>query len=196
MNAVGETWVRRDGVVWTRIWLDGPGVHETGKLTRGRWGDLIVVNTMSFEEIANLPADPAALRARLEAAARKLPKDIEFREPVVLLALSSLPHPGLRPEQRAALFRVVAGSPGATDVGPATDPRGRPVVAVTLLDYADPSDPNEPGQVLKFMFAKDTSQLTALVSIAADDNVPGIRKGQQIGQTLFSEWKVVPAPKG
>ena len=195
-HGVAETWIDRDGNAWTRTRLDAPGVHETSPITPTTWQHEAARNPMSFKEVRDLPTDQAALRARLQAAATRLPKELDLLDPVPMLALTSLGHPGLRPEQRAALFRLVASSPRVGAVRATTDPRGRPVLAVRVVDRPDPDDPQDPGADLEFMFSRDTSQLVATIARAAGDNTPGARRGQVVASAVGDEWTIVPAPRG
>jgi hypothetical protein len=195
-HQVVEVWVGRDGTAWTKGRIDAPGVHKDAPLTRTTWSKLDFVNPMSFKEVQELPADPVALRAALQAATAKLPKDINYTDPIPMLALTALSHPGLRPEQRAALFRLLSTSPGVTATGAATDQRGRPALTIDVLDKDDPNEPDVNGDRVRFYFAKDTSQLISMVFLATDDNIPGVKKGQPFVTVLYDDWKVVPAPKG
>ena len=193
---VVDVWVDRDGTAWTRTKFDAPGLHETTPLIRTTWSELEFVNPMSFKEVQDLPTDPVALRAALEAVVAKLPKDITYTDPVPMLALTALGHPGLRPEQRAALFRLLSTSKGVTATGTGTDQRGRPALTIDALDKDDPSQPNVMGDEVRTYFAKDTSQLISTEFLATDASIPGVRKGQPFVTMLYDDWKVVPAPKG
>jgi hypothetical protein len=89
---------------------------------------------ISLSDLAQLPADPAALRARLaelhrrgDPAATDAPKDLD---PWLFQAASSLLNAPVSPEVRSAALRVLADLPGVTNAGGATDPLGRTGVAI------------------------------------------------------------------
>jgi len=89
---------------------------------------------ISLSDLARLPADPAALRARLaelhrqgDPAATDAPKDLD---PWLFQAASSLLNAPVPPEVRSAALRLLADLPGVTNAGGATDPLGRTGVAI------------------------------------------------------------------
>jgi hypothetical protein len=89
---------------------------------------------ISLGDLAQLPADPAALRARLaelhrrgDPAATDAPKDLD---PWLFQAASSLLNAPVSPEVRSAALRLLADLPGVTNAGSATDPLGRTGVAI------------------------------------------------------------------
>lgn len=116
-----ETWTRRDGREYSR--------SGSGRVTRVHgWPEAFSVagTVLTFEQIQRLPAEPAALQAKLThmLAARKLPLHGRIagpgRDPQLIESLTSLlarvPAP---PKVRAAAFRAIAALPDVTRVGSA-----------------------------------------------------------------------------
>jgi hypothetical protein len=192
-----ETWVDRDGAVWIRTRVDGPELHQVLPLARTTWSRLVPTSSLPFAEISNLPTEPGALRARLAATTVKWPDGTLIPDPVPMAALGLLGHPGLRPAQRAALFRILAKASDVTATGHTKDPRGRPAVSIDVIEARDRNVPGGgPGYHVRFLFAEDTSALICFQTLANGGNVTGPVKGRPLDTVLYDDWKVVPAPKG
>jgi hypothetical protein len=83
------------------------------------------------DEVAALPHDPAALEARLRAAARPSQRVLDDGE-TFALASELLRVPDAPPALRAGLLLVLARLPGVQVLGPVTDPLRRRGLAVAL----------------------------------------------------------------
>ncbi|MEV5977928.1 CU044_5270 family protein [Streptomyces sp. NPDC052114] len=115
------TYVDREGRVWS---VDADGtVHEPpagakGKLKKwpvgGKW--------LTWPEIDELPTDRKTLAALFD-------KDPAHRFQQVVIMLEDSP---AGPELRAALFRILADTPGMKLIGDVKDSTGRPGVAVQI----------------------------------------------------------------
>src|SRR5205823_1257811 len=107
------------------------------------------------------------------------------------LAADYLMLPILRPEQRAALFRVLAKAVG-TRAAETTDPAGRRALGISFVDGADPAA-DEPGTRIELMVDPQTSHVRALRATAVKAE-SGLRAGQVLAQVEFGEWQVVDNP--
>jgi hypothetical protein len=93
-------------------------------------------------DLASLPTEPGALRSAIERGVRASPPEshgpAESHGPdftmrwTTFTALDLLVAAPLRPDQRSALFRVLAGLPGTKALGTMNDPLGRPGQGVEL----------------------------------------------------------------
>lgn len=121
----------------------------------------------TVRQVAQLPTEPAALRAALE------------RGDVALLPATAqlLASPVSSPELKAALFSVLKGLPGAELRPDSTDPRGRTGVGVQFEDDA--------WRTL-FLFDPDSGALLGTRSIGKQE-VPG--------RTIDDWWLVVEATR-
>ncbi|GAA2870815.1 hypothetical protein GCM10010517_31080 [Streptosporangium fragile] len=161
-----EQWAARDGRVWsgsrtlgarpasgadTEAWRrDGAPTEwssrdrvlsmspEKGRLTAvtGRAPFSMAGRGMTFEQIQGLPADPAALKARVTEAVRE-GAPTGALDGVVADALSGLlwskPSP---PDVRAAAYRALAELPNVRYLGEAVDERGRKGAAFSFTVQA------------------------------------------------------------
>jgi hypothetical protein len=190
---VVESWYSRDGDLWTRQTVKAPGMaRQTTPITRtsAAAADPSGQNVLTFDQVRALPTDPAALRARLAAAARRLPKGTSYDNAVGLLAFTYLQHPATRPEQRAALFRLVAAQPGISVRGPSTGPDGRRLVTVTFQEAGDQAT----GEHEEVTLDAATSQILTLRILAGDSPEEGYRPGQVVTQIDYDPTRLVPAP--
>ncbi|MFF0305792.1 CU044_5270 family protein [Streptosporangium sp. NPDC004379] len=177
-----EAW-RRDGS--PAEWEMGPdgGVYSTspgeGTLTplKGRrklyWSAL----PLTLKEIEALPADPEALKKRAADAIRSdqdFAGSVEDGLPSVLAEL--LYHLPVSPQVRGAAYQALATLPAVRIEGRATDPQGRPGVAVTF--------PIREGLPSRNKLIIDPG--TSKVLTAEDTGVP--RKGDRATVVLESGW--------
>ncbi|MEV7807199.1 CU044_5270 family protein [Microbispora sp. NPDC088329] len=207
-----QTWAAKDGRTWHGVrrlatrplnpeawrrdgspaeWPIGPdgGVYSTSPGESGffqnkgkqrlHWSAM----PMTVQEIAALPADPEALKRRaLEAIRRDHgPGPVEDALPRTLASLLyELP---ASPQVRGAAYRALATLPTVRVEGPATDPRGRPGVAVTFLLQGDGTPRS------RLIIDPGTSKvLTAEISGTPDG-------GDRVDVVLESGWTdTEPAP--
>ncbi|MGW0479029.1 CU044_5270 family protein [Nonomuraea sp. NPDC003214] len=106
-----ELWATRDGRAW---------ISEGGRVTRVEGGPPFSMagRAMTYAQIRDLPADPAALR---EHVAAMLP-DAGLLADALGGLLWTKPSP---PQVRAAAYRALADLPGVRYLGERTDARGR-----------------------------------------------------------------------
>jgi hypothetical protein len=122
---------------------------------------------MSVQDVAQLPTDPAALKAKLQAGA------VDLLPATAQLLGSPVPSP----ELKAALFTMLKGLPGGTLLPSETDPRGRAGVGVQFEDEA--------WRTL-FLFDPDTG---ALLGTRSDG------KKELPDRTISDWWLVVEATR-
>ncbi|GIE32733.1 hypothetical protein Ait01nite_057780 [Actinoplanes italicus] len=94
-------------------------------------------------QVRDLPTDPVRLEAWLVDSLRRGNPDLtaaELSKGIFSSMLNLLYQAPGTPEVRAAAYRLLAVLPGLRDLGPVTDPKGRPGNAVTLVTNED-----EPG---------------------------------------------------
>jgi hypothetical protein len=131
-----ESWTRRDGREYARY---GPGRPVLSGGAASAFG--LPGAQLTFAQIQRLPADPAALRARLAHMIRTAKNRVSAghvvgpgRDPQLIESLTDLlarvPAP---PKVRAAAFRAIASLPGVSRAGSA--PGGQ-----TLLIHGDAGD--------------------------------------------------------
>ncbi|MFG2053730.1 CU044_5270 family protein [Micromonospora sp. NPDC048930] len=85
-------------------------------------------------ELAALPTDPAALRAALLSRYEGGESNTEYLYWSGNQLVLQLP---ASPQVRAAAYRMLAGLDGVTELGPVTDPHGRPGMAVAYTRRGD-----------------------------------------------------------
>lgn len=144
LRSQSESWITRDGHSWSgRQWITGPHAGEsTFFKVRGRTDFRICDDKMTYRQLAALPTEAAALRARLLKAMGSKDDSVPaarrdtftlYRDAALNKCLSDLlVDIPVSPKVRAAAYRVLAASPDATVTGKTTDPRGRAGVGVTL----------------------------------------------------------------
>ncbi|MFF3444949.1 CU044_5270 family protein [Streptosporangium sp. NPDC002721] len=177
-----EAW-RRDGS--PTEWPTGEEGHVIstspgeGRLTRLRGKQRLYWSAMplTLKEIEALPADPEELKRRA-AEAITVDKDfagsVEYGLPSTLAALLyELP---ASPRVRAAAYQALATLPRVRVEGPATDPRGRPGVAVTF-----PIQEGRP-TVGRLVIDPDTSKVLTF------DVIGMPQKGDRVEVVLESGW--------
>jgi hypothetical protein len=133
---LAESWTKRDGETWIRSLKTG---RKPIKLPGNVAGPFFLGGQeMTFSQIQNLPADPAALTKWIVTNAAQhggksggaAPSKAQEREDIfdsLTSLLSQLPAP---PQVRAAAFRALAALPGVTSLGQAGGGQG---VQFTLL---------------------------------------------------------------
>ncbi|MET0822473.1 MAG: CU044_5270 family protein [Aeromicrobium sp.] len=132
---VDQAWVRKDGIHWFR-YGDGPIKRDPESQ-----GFRVCDKGVDYEALAALPAEPTELRAALARLMRNnddgpVPSDAQqaFVTACTVDLLSLLP---VSPAVRAAGFRSLIAQPGAKNLGPAVDGRGR---HGTELEFPDGDD--------------------------------------------------------
>lgn len=192
-TVIREYWTARDGRLWVRD--TRPNGRELTPRTsaEARWA-FTQSATLSADELRALPTDPAAMRDRMEVlAARQLPKDQKFLpDPVVYLAVACLTDPAVRPAQRAALFRMVARTPGVQTLEATKDGTGRPATAIVLSD-----ENTIPGRTYRevWMFDPRTTQIIALHSEVFHLDARMQRHLALEQDWIFENVEILPAPK-
>ncbi|MCW2756292.1 MAG: hypothetical protein JWO46_38, partial [Nocardioidaceae bacterium] len=118
-----ETWQRQDGASWWRL------KGEELKRDKETSAFLLCDKLVGYDVLAALPTEPVALGAALRDAMEHnddgpVPADAQssFLTGCAISLLGLLPAP---PAVRAATFRFLATQPGAQNLGPAKDARGR-----------------------------------------------------------------------
>ncbi|MEU4536499.1 CU044_5270 family protein [Streptosporangium sp. NPDC023825] len=188
-----EAW-RRDGSPTEWPMGEDGGVYSTspgeGTLTRLKGRPRLYWSAMplTLKEIAALPADPEALKGRAAEAIRRdrdFAGSVEGGLPRTLASLLyELP---ASPQVRGAAYQALATLPAVRVEGPATDPRGRPGVAVTF-----PIQEGRPATG-RLIIDPGTSKVLAF-------EVTGIpEKGDMVEVVLESGWtdtRPAPPPAG
>jgi hypothetical protein len=157
-----ETWVAKDGRGWIgrrqmaarpldveawrrdgspTEWPIGPdgGVYSTSPgesgffQNKGKQKLYWSAMPMTVQEIAALPADPEALKRRALDAVRADNGAGPAQDALPRTLASLLYELPASPQVRSAAYRALATLPAVRVEGPATDPRGRPGIAVTFL---------------------------------------------------------------
>ncbi|SDW24722.1 hypothetical protein SAMN05421504_10159 [Amycolatopsis xylanica] len=85
---------------------------------------------LTRQEMNSLPADPDQLKSFF--LGKPLDPRIDGEAWLIRFATYLLSEFPIRPEARAGLFRMLAGLDGVRSEGPATDPEGRPGMALTI----------------------------------------------------------------
>jgi hypothetical protein len=135
----------------------------------------------------DLPSDPDALYARLEAQSEGHPEGVH--EEMFTLLGDALRDTMLRymtatPAQRAALYEVAARIPGVELVGRVTDPTGRTGVAVAMSSTAD-------GLRHMLVLNADTGELLSEEQRVLEENEFGYPAGTLIGYATYVTSAVV-----
>jgi hypothetical protein len=152
VQSVAEEWAARDGSGRDRtrvLSVSGPGPRGVVGLTRS--GDQRVAATarpftlesgltLSYDQLRALPSEPARLAATIDRLAARqmhaysvLAKDFPRGQWQTVLrfgAVRGLAQAPASARVRAALYRVLASTPGIRLLGPRTDSVGRPGTAV------------------------------------------------------------------
>jgi hypothetical protein len=182
-----ESWISSDGRIWSRS-TDGPDGTTSIRPGEGRLFG-IDAGLVPFADVRWLPTDPELLRRRLEASMPGVTPDQGGTPPIAFQALNLLSHPALRPEQRAALFRVLATTRTVRTLTGVTDPAGRPAVAVEIPSDGPVFDPTQ------WLFDPASTQMLAIRVIAGQDHPDlGVRKGQAYDAIVANPWTIVPDP--
>jgi hypothetical protein len=187
-----DTWYSPDGSVTRRANYDrhladafpnrkGPAsVSRTSAAKNPKPGEL------TPEQLRALPTDPVALKRRLAQIASEAsggaygPDDPHIFE---FWAERYLTRPGLRPAQRAAVFRVMATYPGARSLTTAKDSIGRTGIGVVI-----------PGSIL-WVFDPTTSNVLGYRWNLTEEGPDG-RQRTGTTWTIFDKWGVekIPTP--
>jgi hypothetical protein len=163
-----------------------------GKLLVGGIGWL----PASYEDLVDLPTDPARLAAVLTERIRANPNSQSGGRPqpaVVLFGTVSylLQAYPLPPELRAAFYRVLTQLDGVELIGSVTDMSGRRAVAVgILIDKGQPL-----AERSELLLDPDTGRLLGSRSVLARE-VPGWRipAGTLISESVYLDASVVDSP--
>jgi hypothetical protein len=121
-----------------------------------------------YRELVEMPGDELAERVR--QLAERWANENKDEAPhltttdVLFHFARLLTEKALSPDQRAALYRMMAGQPGIRSLGEVTDPEGRPGVAVGR---------GEPGREMVIIFAPETSKVLAAGTGLAGRTPPG-----------------------
>ncbi|WP_433353860.1 CU044_5270 family protein [Microtetraspora malaysiensis] len=164
-----EAW-RRDGS--PTEWEIGPdgGVFSTspgeGRLIplKGEQKLYWSAMPMTLKEIEALPADPETLKKQALEAIRRDNAVGPVEEGLPRTLASLLYELPASPQVRSAAYRALATLPAVQVEGPATDPRGRPGIAVTFLIQGDRTPR------IRLIIDPDTSKVLA-VDVAGGVNV-------------------------
>ncbi|WP_165964553.1 CU044_5270 family protein, partial [Actinomadura sp. KC216] len=138
---------------------------------------------VTMKQVRALPSNPKRLKAELmrwfEGHDTESDRPMDGGEWLYRVASGMVMDMPVRPEVRAAGFRMLAGLPGVTSIGRVTDPEGRPGTAIAV-------DGATPGGVIREQMIIDLDTGTALargnvmVKPAAGSDVPA-------GRTMSSE---------
>ncbi|MFI0406277.1 CU044_5270 family protein [Actinomadura sp. 3N508] len=114
---------------------------------------------VTMKQVRALPSDPARLKAELmrwfEGHDTESDRPMDGGEWLYRVASGLVMDMPVRPEVRAAGFRMLAGLPGVTSVGRVADPEGRPGSAIAV-------DAATPGGVIRDQMIIDLATGTAL----------------------------------
>ncbi len=150
----------------------GVVVGPDGTRQRAGWAALA---GFSLEQLRALPTDEEALAARLATVAGDGPEN------VVVAAAGLLRMAPLAPEQRAALYRVLASSPGAQLLGTVTDERGRSGTGVAF---------ERDGTRVELIFDPVDARLLDVTSDATDPAPAGLPAPARTQESLLASGVV------
>jgi hypothetical protein len=147
--------------------------HPQG--TRRPYIDLAGLN-ISYEELVDMRGDDLAERVRAHAerlaTQRQAESDMTTTDYLFLFVGNLLAEQALSPDQRAALYHMIARQPDIRSLGEATDPEGRRGVAVGAGDE---------GRERIIIFDPDTSRVLATGTGLSGRTPPaGLSSGQYI----------------
>jgi hypothetical protein len=119
-NAPGPVATTKPGPVTT----SGPGVWTKSEVKGGEAFRLADWEGSTPPDVRRVPADPEGLRNFLEQALKRVPGHVDAAEWLMSNAQKIGAAP-VKPGVRAAMYRLLAGSPGIRPLGSVTDPLGR-----------------------------------------------------------------------
>jgi hypothetical protein len=176
-----ETWTGRDGRSWVRLSPPGTAVVSNDG-SNGHWADGFEVGSteLSFGQIQQLPAHPAALKAWIVKHAMGADSRGNALSGALIGLLSSMPAP---PKVRAAAFRSLASLPNVKNLGTVDGGQGLLILS--------------PEGEIKLVIDPATSRVR-------DSSFTGVGAGPKVGGTVTvaaAEWtnqlpKVTPSAKG
>ncbi|AZM49727.1 hypothetical protein DMB38_31645 [Streptomyces sp. WAC 06738] len=134
--------------------------HVGAKPLRMTWN--VGEGEVDWAGLAGLPTDPAALRAALAEGAEGARAERQVRDQVEHL-LTFSPAPA---ELRAALYQVLADSPGLELAGPAQDSEGR--TGMKIL-FKTPTYGNLPPAQTQWIVDEENGQVLETAEIAEED---------------------------
>lgn len=166
---VEASWTTPDGRRWVAFRTDRPadGAPATG-LSRLKGprplGPTVLGTDPSMAELQNLPSDPGELKALAERNVPRIAPDAETGTAPITRAgylleafVGLLTRQPVKPEVRAAAFRVLAGLPGVASAGRATDGLGRKGVALEFTQ----TTPQSGGTGIRLIIDPETSRVLA-----------------------------------
>jgi hypothetical protein len=143
---------------------------------------------LTSNQLAGLPSDPAQLRPALERLAAQLHLGYTDEAPeraIFRLAVQLLPDPGVSPQVKAGIYRVIAGfdldAVKARNLGEVTDSAGRPGIGLAFQF--------EEGVTEKVVLDRNTGGLLSDSSVFPDGKPLG-------GQVYLTEELVDQVPQG
>ncbi|SEG74706.1 hypothetical protein SAMN05444920_104199 [Nonomuraea solani] len=147
------------------------------------------LNGLSLDELAELPAEPAALEKALRAhhrvlEQRGLMQPVETYVASATAALLDLP---LRPGQRAATLRLLASLPGTKTYGTVKDPTGRPGLSVRVVDRKERT--RYSGELVSIQsrhLLDPRTGMTLATVTSTDEARPGLPEGSVMVYGVFT----------
>ncbi|MFF0725968.1 hypothetical protein [Streptomyces sp. NPDC004134] len=164
-SGAGEYWkidtkyVRSDGSRGEQSVVLSP-THVGEKPHRMTW--LVGEEEVGWSGLDDLPTDPKALRAALAEGAEGAKAERQVRDQVDHL-LTFSPAPA---ELRAALYQVLADSPGLELAGPAKDSEGRTGMKIV---FKTPTYTNLPPAQSQWIVDEDSGRILETAEIAKED---------------------------
>jgi hypothetical protein len=196
-----ETWTAPDGTIRFRVISKEP--EFLSRAQRAAWvaagsprlssehvSDNRIEGGNRFLDITDLPTEPKALRALIEA--RKAPQFVHPPGEAETFTLIGdlLRETYLPPAFRAALYRVTAELPGVELLGEVEDPVGRTGIGIAY-------DGASEGTRSELIFDPDTSALLGERQVVVGPRVAKslmVPPGTEIGSTAYLESGVVDSP--
>ncbi|RMI02069.1 CU044_5270 family protein, partial [Cellulomonas triticagri] len=193
---VSETWVRPDGSSVNLEWRGDPlladgALEAVSTAPQDAVVDRIPAGTFDAGQVADLPRDPAALRAALLAPYAHLgcgPDGDPAAGPwCVYFAVTGIADfLVLPPDLEAAIWRVLADEPGLTLAGTVEDRAGHESVAVSV-----PASPGDVDPTVRMLLVdRSTGRLSGREEITLSSEVMQITEPTvtNFRYTLASDW--------
>ncbi|MFJ1669509.1 CU044_5270 family protein [Streptomyces bottropensis] len=139
----------------------------------------------SYQDLLELPSDPAELRRELERRHRQdSGAEISDRTAYVLRQAADLITMPVKPAVRAAAYRVMAGQPGVRGLGQVTDPLGREGVGIAFPGtHATPLGSVEQRVVVDPATGELLAEQLVLVEPSARARAAGLDAGTTVNYT-------------